>query len=173
LAGQNEIKRNCTFGYTAFSVYGGFWMSLGIIKMVTLLATDTPVYVNPKAAQGMLFMLGVISIMFWSITFTMNKTICSLFGLLSITVFLLTFGVHNETVDTIGGYFGVATSINAFWLAYAELVNDIVGKGKHIIPLGKWNWKKNEASVLPTVPPSETSPDDVEMGRNDVGGTTA
>jgi succinate-acetate transporter protein len=143
-------------------------MSLGLIKMVTLLATNTPVYINPKAAEGMLFMLGVISTMFWTITFTMNKTICSLFGLLSITVFLLSFGVQNETFDTNGGYFGIATSINAFWLAYAELVNDIVGKGKHIIPLGRWNWKKNEASVHPTVPPSEFSPDDVEIARNDV-----
>lgn len=139
-------------------------MSLAIIKLVSLLATDTPVYINPKAAEGMLFMLGIISLMFWSLTFTMNKTICSLFGLLSITVFLLTFGVQNETVDTVGGYFGVATSINAFWLAYAELVNDIVGKGTPIIPLGKWNWKRNEASVHPTIPPSEACPEDVEIG---------
>jgi GPR1/FUN34/yaaH family len=98
----------------------------------------------------------------------MNKTICSLFGLLSITVFLLTFGVQNETVDKVGGYFGVATSINAFWLAYAELVNETIGKGKHIIPLGQWNWKPNDASVHPTMPNSEVGPEDVEMACNEV-----
>ena len=85
LAGQNEIKRNNLFGYTAFSVYGGFWMSVGIIKLASLLATDSPAYVNPKAPEGMLFIMAIVTLMLWTLTFTMNKTICSLFGLLFVT----------------------------------------------------------------------------------------
>jgi uncharacterized protein len=140
LAGQNEIKRNSLFGYTAFSVYGGFWMSVGIIKLASLLATDSPAHVNPKAPEGMLFIMSIVSLMFWTLTFTMNKTICSLFGLLTVTFVFLAFGVRNETIDQIGGWFGVATASNALWLAYAELVNDMIGKGREIIPLGQWKW---------------------------------
>lgn len=166
LVGQNEIRRNSLFGYTAFSVYGGFWMSIGIIKLVTLLATDTPVYINPKAAEGVLFMLAIVSILFWTLTFSMNKTICSLFGLLCITVILLAFGVQNEAVDKIGGYFGVATSINAIWLAYAELVNAILGKGKEIIPLGKFEWKNMKCIVIINSKPPNHDRGDVEQGAN-------
>jgi GPR1/FUN34/yaaH family len=77
--------------------------------------------------------------MLWILTFKLNKTLCSLFGLLGITCFLLSFGVHYESVDIVGGYFGIITSFNAFWLAFAELVNDVIGEGKEVIPLGHWN----------------------------------
>jgi succinate-acetate transporter protein len=70
----------------------------------------------------------------------MNKTLCSLFGLLTVTFVFLAFGVRNETIDQIGGWFGVATASNALWLAYVELVNDMLGKGSEIIPLGHWKW---------------------------------
>jgi succinate-acetate transporter protein len=117
-------------------------MSVGIIKIVCLLATDGPIGPNPKAAQAMLFMLGGISFMFWTVTITMNITICLLFFLLTVTCILLSFGVQDEAVDTVGGYFGMITSANAFWLAYAVLVNEVLGKGTEIIPLGQLKWEK-------------------------------
>ena len=139
-------------------------MSVGIIKLVSLVATDTPVYINHIATQGMLFMIFIISVMFWSLTFVMNKTICSLFGLLSVTVVLLSFGVQNETIDTIGGYFGIATSINAFWLAYVELVNDVIGKGTIIIPVGQWNWTKKRPAINPIDHNMKDTQSDLEVG---------
>jgi uncharacterized protein len=155
LAGLGEVKRNNVFGYTAFCCYGGFWMSVGIIKVVCLLATDVPPAVNEKAAQAMLFMLGGISFMFWTVTITMNITICLLFFFLTVTCILLSFGVQNENVDTVGGYFGMITSVNAFWLAYAVLVNEVLGKGTEIIPLGqlnKWKLFQRRAEHQPPVP---------------------
>ena len=137
IAGVSEIKRNNIFGYTAFCLYGGFWMSVGTVEIVMLLANGSP-SVNPKASQGMLFMVGVYTYMLWVLTFKLNMTICSLFFLLGTTCILLSFGVRNETVDKAGGYFGVLTSITAFWLAFAELVNDVIGEGKEVIPLGHW-----------------------------------
>jgi succinate-acetate transporter protein len=149
-------------------VYGGFWMSWGIIKLVSLIATDTPIYNNPKAGQGMLMILSIITLMFWTLTLTMNKTICSLFGLLFVTLVLLSFGVRNETVDKAGGYFGVATSINAFWLAYAELVNDVIGKGAEIIPLGRIQWKRSDLIIPSEVNVNQTVDTLEESGTIDV-----
>jgi succinate-acetate transporter protein len=129
---------------------------MGIIKAVCLLATDGPIGPNPKAVQAMLFMLGGITFMFWTVTLTMNVTISSLFFLLTVTCILLSFGVENENVDTVGGYFGMITSVNAFWLAYAVLVNEVLGKGAEIIPLGQLNkWSKRfqgRAKHQPPVP---------------------
>lgn len=146
-------------------------MSVATIEIVSLLATDGPPVSNEKASQGMLFMVSIFTFMLWTLTFKMNKTINSLFFLLGSTCMLLSWGVRNEIVDRVGGWFGVATSVNAFWLACksvlsidprkfvwrgwaylilcralffsenadAELVNDVWGEGKEIIPLGHWN----------------------------------
>jgi succinate-acetate transporter protein len=143
IAGLSEIRRNNIFGYTAFCVYGGFWMSLGTANIVSLLATNTPP-TNVLASQAMLFLLGVTSFMLWVPTFQLNKTICSLFFLLMCTCFLLSFGTRNETVDVVGGYFGIVTSANAFWLAFVELVNDVVGHGVEILPLFHWHWTRQQ-----------------------------
>jgi hypothetical protein len=146
IAGLSEIRRNNIFGYTAFCVYGGFWMSLSTVNIVSLLATTAPP-ANTLASEAMLFLLGIVSFMLWVLTFQLNKTICSLFFLLTCTCFLLSFGTQNETVDIVGGYFGILTSANAFWLAFVELVNDIMGHGKEIIPLFHWHWNRRPRHI--------------------------
>ena len=144
IAGLSEIRRNNIFGYTAFCLYGGFWMSVGTVEIVSLLATGKKPPVNAAALQAMLFMVGVFTFMLWVLTFKMNKTINSLFFLLGSTLWLLCIGVEHETVDKVGGYFGLATAANAFWLAFAELVNDVIGEGEEIIPLGHWDTKAKD-----------------------------
>lgn len=153
IAGISEIRRNNIFGYTAFCLYGGFWMSVGTVEIVSLLTTNGVPYSNPKATQAMLFMVSIFTYMLWILTFKINKTICSLFFLLGTTCILLSFGVHNETVDRVGGYVGLATSLNAFWLAFAELVNDVIGEGKEeLIPLGHWKTNQFKSSGGAHVP---------------------
>jgi succinate-acetate transporter protein len=145
IAGISEIRRNNIFGYTAFLLYGGFWMSLGVMDIVQVLAEGhsypggghDPTPPNPKAVQAMLFLAGVFTFVLWICSFKLNKTINLLFFCLASTLFLLAGGVRNETVDKIGGWFGMMTSAVAYWLAAAELFNDIHGEGKReIIPLG-------------------------------------
>ena len=144
IAGISEIRRNNVFGYTAFLLYGGFWMSLGMMDIVQvlserhyLLEDTTPTPPNPKAVQAMLFLTGVFTFVLWICSFKLNKTLNLLFFCLASTLFLLAGGVRNETIDKIGGWFGMMTSAVAYWLAAAELVNDIHGEGKReIIPLG-------------------------------------
>jgi succinate-acetate transporter protein len=144
IAGISEIRRNNIFGYTAFLLYGGFWMSLGIMDIVQVLSErhypledTTPTPPNPKAVQAMLFLTGVFTFVLWICSCKLNKTLNLLFFCLASTLFLLAGGVRNETVDKVGGWFGMMTSAVAYWLAAAELFNDIHGEGKReIIPLG-------------------------------------
>ena len=62
-----------------------------------------------------------------------------LFFLLASTFFLLAGGVVNATVDKVAGWFGIITAATAYWLGAAEIVNDIIGGGKSIIPLGSFS----------------------------------
>jgi succinate-acetate transporter protein len=137
LAGLGEVKRNNLFGYTAFVMYGGFWMSVSLVIAINMLQNDG-IVPNAKAAESMLFLMGIPTVVLFICTFKKNATLSLLFGLLVATFFLLMAGVRHETVDKVAGYFGLATAAVAYWLASAELINDIVGEGKEIIPLGHW-----------------------------------
>lgn len=142
IAGLCEIRRNNIFGYTAFCLYGGFWMSIGTVQIVSLLSNGAATPANHKAIQAMFFLVALFSVMLWVLTFKMNKTICCLFFLLTTTLVLLCAGVDNKTVDQVGGYVGILTSANAFWLAFVELYNDVFGEGTDRIPLGHWTSNK-------------------------------
>lgn len=113
-------------------------MSISIIDIVTRLAPGGAPALNAKAMEGMLFMVSVFTFMLWVMTFKLNMTISLLFFLLGSTCMLLSFGVQYPNVDKVGGYFGIATAAVAFWLAFAELFNDIIGEGREIIPTGHW-----------------------------------
>lgn len=161
VGGLAEVKRNNVFGYTGFLVYGGFWMSYGAsLFFVKLVGLD----VNPQAVQAMLSLMGIFTFVMFICTLVMNMTISLLLFLLMMTFFLLAVGVENETVDKVGGWFGMATAATAYWLASAELLNDVVGGGKDIIPLGDWKLleKTRKRSVV--------QPEDIEEGLKDYEG---
>lgn len=153
IAGIHEFRRNNIFGYTAFLSYGGWWMSLGGIQIVMMMTPNEAVRevgFNPQAVQAMLVMWGLLTFVFWICTFRANMTLCSLFGLLTVTFMLLAAGVTNKTVDMVGGWFGFATAFNAFWLGAADMINETLGGGSELIPLGKFKWgSKGGDNVLP------------------------
>ena len=134
IAGIVEVKRNNIFGFTAFTTYGGFWLSLA---MAHVLLDDDEAF-NSKAIQAMLVLMGIFTFIMWICTLKMNATISLLFFLLASTFCLLAGGVVNETVDKTAGWFGVATAATAYWLGAAEIINDIIGEGHDIIPLGRF-----------------------------------
>lgn len=145
IAGLVEIKRNNLFGFTAFLSYGGFWMSLGtaeILVRFTLMSQTIPAqlsFINPRAVQAMLALMGIFTFVMWLCTFKQNKALCVLFFSLMMTFFLLAAGVNDVRTEKAGGAFGIITSMGAFLIAGAELINDIVGGGKEIIPLGHFD----------------------------------
>ncbi|KAG7368086.1 acetate transporter [Nitzschia inconspicua] len=146
VAGLTEIKRNNLFGYTAFLLFGGLWMSIGTIDVLEIMAHPESNFAspNPKAVTALLFLSGLFTTVLWICSFLLNKTLNLLFFLLATTLFLLSGGVYNATVDKIGGWFGIATSAVAYWLAAAELFNEILGEGtREVVPLGKFHWRRS------------------------------
>src|SRR4051794_24656307 len=118
LAGMWEFKRNTTFGATAFSSYGGFWLSFFFLVHILKVADH-----NAIGA----YLLG------WTI-FTAYMTIGSLrvsaavalvFVLLTLTFVFLTIGAFqgSENWTKIGGWLGVATAAAAWYASFAGVVN--------------------------------------------------
>ena len=82
--------------------------------------------------------MGIFTFVLLLCTLVMNMTISVLIWLLMMTFFLLAVGVEHETVDSVGGWFGMATAATAYWLASAELLN--ASLERDMVPLGKWKW---------------------------------
>jgi succinate-acetate transporter protein len=150
IAGLGEVKRNNLFGYTAFLSYGGFWMSIGTAEIATKVFTllgevssdGVEVGINSKAVQAMMVMMGIFTAILWVCTFTTNKCLCLLIFSLMMTFFLLAVGVDHKHVDVAAGWVGIFTAAVAFFLAGAELINDIIGGGNELIPLGHFDSNK-------------------------------
>jgi len=122
IVGLFEIIKGNTFGATAFSTYGCFW--LGWATMWHAYKTEES-FVGASAwlhGETLWFAtFGVITFVFWIITLKKNLCLVVVFGLLAATFFLLVFGVFNEDIKRIAGYVGFATAISAAYTAFAEL----------------------------------------------------
>ncbi|KAI8619231.1 GPR1/FUN34/yaaH family-domain-containing protein [Chytriomyces sp. MP71] len=126
IAGVQEFVVGNTFGSTAFTSYGAFWMSYGYILVPNsgILAA----YKNSSELENALgfYLLGwtlFTSIMFFA-TLKANAMMMALFGFLDVTFLLLTIGkfTASTTVNHVGGVFGVITALIAWYVAAAQLI---------------------------------------------------
>ncbi len=118
LAGMWEFKTGNTFGATAFSSYGAFWLAFAATLQLHL--------VTSHAALGW-FLLGwtlFTGIMFLA-TLRINMALIVLFGLLFVTFLLLTLGEFGAGTGQLGGYVGIATALVAFYTALAGLLSSL------------------------------------------------
>ena len=138
IAGVLEYKAGNTFGMVAFTSYGLFWWWFALLQWSIGAGWLKP----PSAAGGatVLLMWGIFTGLMWIVTFWTSKAVWSIFLLLTITFFLLAWGdfgysIGSVTCGMIGGYFGLATGIDAMLVAFFELLNATAGR--IVIPLGQ------------------------------------
>ncbi|TID30741.1 hypothetical protein CANINC_000657 [Pichia inconspicua] len=125
LAGMWEMSIENTFGATALSSFGGFWMSYAAINIPWFNIANS--YTDKQEFANMVgfYLLG------WSI-FTFMLTLCtmkstlaffSLFFLLAITFLLLAISelAPSHNCKTAGGVLGVIVAFIAWYNAYAGL----------------------------------------------------
>lgn len=134
IAGILEAKKNNTFGTTAFTSYGFFWLSLvGLIVMPKLgwiEATSKP------AMAAYLAMWGVFTLMLFIGTLKQSRAAQFIFGSLTILFFLLAAGdaTGNESLTHIAGYEGIICGASAIYTGLAEVLNEVYGRT--VLPLG-------------------------------------
>lgn len=117
LAGMWEFKTGNTFGATAFTSYGAFWLSVAAILLLKLVPAEHP------EAMGV-FLLGwtIFTGLMLIASLKTNMGLIVLFALLFVTFILLTIADFGGGTKQLGGYLGLATAIVAWYNALAGLL---------------------------------------------------
>jgi uncharacterized protein len=134
IAGIMEFKKGNTFGTTAFTSYGIFWLTLVFLLVFPKMGwTDA----TPVGFMGWyLFMWGLFTFMMWIGTFGKNRALQFVFLSLWILFFLLAIRdwAGSKLIGTIAGYEGIVCGLSAIYLAMAEVINESLGKT--VLPIG-------------------------------------
>lgn len=127
LAGMWEFAAGNTFGATAFSSYGAFWISFALIYWPSSGILDA--YANDEAqlAQALGFYLiswFVVTFIFLIACLRSSGALISVFFFLTITFILLAASefTGNSNVHIAGGALGIITAFCAWYTALAGLL---------------------------------------------------
>jgi len=131
LAGMWEFRAGNTFGATAFTSYGAFWLAIALST-----STLFPAFSFLGDAHAFAyFLLGwtIITGIFLIGTLRISGGLLVLFALLFVTFLMLTLGAFNppavatdtNSLTQIGGYIGIATAIVAFYNALAGILTSV------------------------------------------------
>jgi uncharacterized protein len=128
-AGLWEFRTGNTFGATAFTSYGAFWISFVLIQ--TIFVKDLGP--DPTPMLGLyLFAWGIFTAyMFIASLGGASRAVSVVFFLLAVTFVLLALGFWAKSpsgtstfgLTTLGGYFGIATAIAAMYTSFAGVLN--------------------------------------------------
>ncbi|MDF7823279.1 acetate uptake transporter [Pontiellaceae bacterium B12227] len=139
IAGILEYKKGNTFGMTAFTSYGAFWLTL--VAMLTLpklgLASAPPA----GFVGCYLFMWGLFTALMFIGTLKSNKVLQFIFASLALLFFLLALEhwlpEHAaRTVGMLAGFEGIICGASAIYLAMAEIINE--AHGTVVLPIGEY-----------------------------------
>ncbi len=128
LAGMWEFRNNNTFGATAFTSYGAFWLSLWAFD--EFFAHTVPAAQVGDAVGLYLVAWGIFTAYMWVASFRTTAAINLVFALLTVTFLLLGIGnwagVHG--LVKAGGGFGIATALVAWYASFAGVANSTFGR---------------------------------------------
>jgi succinate-acetate transporter protein len=129
LAGMWEFRTGNTFGATAFTSYGAFWLSFWAFEQ--FFAKD----ITDKATLGHsvgLFLIGwgIFTAYMFIASLRVSVAVAVVFFLLATTFIVL--GIGNAQADTsivhAGGYIGLATAVAAWYASFAAVTNSTFGR---------------------------------------------
>jgi succinate-acetate transporter protein len=128
LAGMWEFRKGNTFGATAFSSYGAFWISFW--AFVTFFAKEVPASELGAAVGLYLIAWGIFTAYMFIASLRTTAAIALVFLLLAATFLILGFGnaQDSENIVKLGGYVGLATALAAWYASFAGVTNSTFGK---------------------------------------------
>jgi succinate-acetate transporter protein len=134
VAGIIEAKKNNTFGLTAFTSYGFFWLSLvALIVMPKMGWTTAP---SDKAMVAYLTIWGVFTLLLFFGTLKLNRALQFVFATLTILFALLALGdaTGNADIKHLAGYEGIICGASAIYTGVAGSLYEMFGKT--VLPIG-------------------------------------
>jgi succinate-acetate transporter protein len=129
LAGMWEFRTGNTFGAVAFSSYGAFWISVYIVLKNASAMTEAGFALY-------LYAWAIFTTIMFVASLRTTGAVAGVFLLLTITFYLLAIGhaslvggtaATNGTIK-LGGWFGIATAIAAWYAAMAAVTNSTFGR---------------------------------------------
>jgi len=134
IAGTMEFRKGNTFGTTAFTSYGLFWLTLVAIFVLPDIGGGKGMRTENAFLGWYLFMWGLFTFMMWFGTFGKSKVLQFVF--LSLWVLFGLLAVRNWTgsslIGQIAGWEGIICGLSAIYLAMAEVLSE--ARGKRILP---------------------------------------
>jgi uncharacterized protein len=144
LAGMWEFRNRNVFGATAFSTYGGFWLSLGIfVVLADVSKTFASALGGANLTNALAWFLLAFAIfntymLLWSMR--VSGAVFLVFLTLEITEILLVIGFFNvshggsEWILHAGGWAGIVTAAVAWYTSAAGVVNGMAPRV--VLPVG-------------------------------------
>jgi succinate-acetate transporter protein len=156
IAGILEYRKGNTFGTTAFTSYGLFWLSfvalnwlgatsVASVGVMPFWGGATPWVVSQEAYAAYFFMWGLFTFAMFFGTLKANRALQFVFMSLAVLFFLLTIksaliafttltATNLELFTRVIGAEGVICGFSAIYLAIAEILNE--AHGKTVLPIG-------------------------------------
>ena len=134
IAGIMEWKKGNTFGTTAFTSYGFFWLTLvALIVMPNMGLIAAP---DNSAMIAYLLIWGIFTAILFIGTLRLNRALQFVFASLTLLFVLLALGDYTSstTIKHIAGYEGIICGLSAIYAAAAQLLNEVYGKV--VAPIG-------------------------------------
>jgi uncharacterized protein len=135
IVGAMEWKKNNTFGMTAFTSYGLFWLSL--VTLILLPKMDASLAPDEKAMAAYLGIWGFFTFGLFIGTFRLSVALQVVFGTLTILFFLLAWGEYAKAsadFKHFTGYEGILCGASAIYAGLAQVLNEVYGRT--VLPLG-------------------------------------
>jgi len=134
IAGIMEWKKGNTFGTTAFTSYGFFWLTL--VALIILPQMGLAEQSENSAMVAYLSMWGIFTAILFVGTLKLNRALQFVFASLTLLFFLLALGDYtaNPTIKYIAGCEGILCGFSAIYTAAAQVLNEIYERT--VFPIG-------------------------------------
>jgi succinate-acetate transporter protein len=132
IAGVMEFRKGNTFGTTAFTSYGAFWLTL--VYLILYPIGNAQFAPDNAGMAAYLIMWGLFTFIMFFGTLKANRALQTVFLSLAILFFLLAAARAFPGLLIVAGAEGVLCGFSAFYLSLAEVLNE--AHGKVVLPIG-------------------------------------
>ncbi|MTI11771.1 acetate uptake transporter [Sansalvadorimonas verongulae] len=136
IAGIMEFRKGNTFGTTAFTSYGLFWMSFVALSLFPGLETPVAQSTPPAFMACYLLLWGVFTLFMFFGSLKKTKALQFVFASLTLLFFLLAAKDFTgyASLGVFAGYEGIICGASAMYLAMADVINEEYGR--IVLPVG-------------------------------------
>jgi len=136
IAGVQEWKKNNTFGATAFTSYGFFWITLCAIWLLPRISIFSDLKADETSMGCFLMLWGIFTLGMFIGTLKLNRALQIVFGTLTVLFFLLAVADFTGVgmIKVVAGYIGLVCGFTAVYASMAQVLNEVYKKT--VFPLG-------------------------------------